>query len=372
MYRKLDWLVVLGSLLAGAIASNAWAQTNWRGLIPFEPRVEYDAKKDYWVHQGNGPWMILAASFSGENGLPQARGLVKELRTRYNLQAYLHSRDFDFTETVEGKGFEKGSQNPVKMRYLRDRVSKQVVVLVGNYETLESPALQRTLEKLKYAWPKSLEIHPEQGTSQNLAFLREMNRRLHSDEDRKRRGPMATAFAAQNPVLPKEYFSPKGLDSFVHSMNKDVENSLLGNPGRFTVKIATFRGASTMQSATGEFKLSNKLVQAAERAHALTTALRKSGVKAYEFHDRYESIVTVGSFEKVGERMADGRIELDPRVYQVMTQYGAKRQQLPNGQVGLAPRTMKGIPFDVQPQPIEVPRASIANDYRTNQLGLLR
>ena len=55
--------------------------------------------------------------------------------------------------------------------------------------------------------------------------------------------------------------------------------------------------------------LPSKLEEAAVKAHELTMALRKQGVEAYEFHDRYESIVTVGweSLDRGRERRNTGR-----------------------------------------------------------------
>ena len=44
----------------------------------------------------------------------------------------------------------------------------------------------------------------------------------------------------------------------------------------------------------------SKLEEAAYNAHLLVVALRKQGVEAYEFHDRHESLVTIGSFDSVG------------------------------------------------------------------------
>ncbi len=374
MNRKLNWIVVLGSLIAGLFAANAMAGPNWRSLIPFEPRVEYDARKEYKVHQGNGPWMILAASFSGPRGLSQAQSLLKELRTRYNVQAYMHQRNFDFNEQLAGKGFAKGTQQPPRMMYRRHGVSRQYVILVGNFATEKDAEVDQVLEKLKYAWPKSLEIGEEEGTAQNLAKLRELQRVAHTNDDRRRRGPMVAAFLTRNPLLPKEYFNPKGINSFVYSLNKDIEHSLLKNRGRFTVKVASFRGASSLSSnflaSTGP---TDKLHRAANTAHKLATALRAKGVEAYEFHDRHESIVTIGSFDRVGDTMPDGHTELMPAVYQLMSQFSAERKRVKGGKIGLAPRSLGGIPFDVQPVPIEVPKTSVVNDYsRGGQFGFLR
>jgi hypothetical protein len=111
-------------------------------------------------------------------------------------------------------------------------------------------------------------------------------------------------------------------------------------------------------------RLPNKLEEAAIKAHRLTAALRKQGVEAYEFHDRYESIVTVGSFDSVGTPRADGKTEINPQIHQLMRAYGAQRQQLPGGaSLGLVPRTLDGVAFDVQPMPVGVPKKSIATAY---------
>ena len=94
--------------------------------------------------------------------------------------------------------------------------------------------------------------------------------------------------------------------------------------------------------------------------------LRQRGIEAYEFHDRYESIVTVGSFDTVGTPRADGCTEINPAVLRIMQSYGPRQKPIGAGgraMAGLMPRTLGGITFDVQPTPVEVPRRSIATDY---------
>ena len=44
--------------------------------------------------------------------------------------------------------------------------------------------------------------------------------------------PMGQAFFTRNPLLPREYFVPKGVDPFVAKMNEGVEHSLLDCPGQ--------------------------------------------------------------------------------------------------------------------------------------------
>jgi hypothetical protein len=106
------------------------------------------------------------------------------------------------------------------------------------------------------------------------------------------------------------------------------------------------------------------LEDAAKNAHTLTEALRKKDYEAYEFHDRNSSIVTVGSFDTVGTPRSDGKIEINPGVHTIMRTFGAEAKVTPGqtAQVG-KPKKLAGIPFDVQPVPVEVPRRNISADY---------
>jgi hypothetical protein len=166
--------------------------------------------------------------------------------------------------------------------------------------------------------------------------------------------------------LPEEYFVAGGLDQFVVDMNKDLELSLLKCKKPYTVRVATFRGQGTMNlKEMAAMEVSSDLDKAAEKAHKLAVALRKERVEAYEFHDRHESIVTIGGFDSVGQPLADGRTELHPGILQIMQTYGADRTPLPGmaGQLGLRPKTLNGISFDAQPLPVEVPRLSLGAAY---------
>jgi hypothetical protein len=160
-------------------------------------------------------------------------------------------------------------------------------------------------------------------------------------------------------------------------MNRQVKHSLLDNPGKYTVRVASFQGESFFQGEDPENNTessrlipglpsrgnASKLEIAAENAHQLTEALRKRGVEAYEFHDRFESIVTVGSFQDVGTKLPDGRIDLSPEIYKIMQTYGAERSQLPQQGEALQPRLLGGVRFDVQPMPVAVPHRSLASTY---------
>jgi hypothetical protein len=186
---------------------------------------------------------------------------------------------------------------------------------------------------------------------------------------KKQMGPLAGAHLTTNPLVPDEYYAPKGLDKFVIEMNKPVKHSLLKCPGEITVKVASFSGSviidqKKIREAEQGGRVNSQLAEAAEKAHRLTEALRDQGYEAYEFHDRGQSIVTVGSFSSVGSPRADGKIEINPKIHALMTTFGAEKPTAGqvNPRAGL-PKVIDGIPLDIQPLPVKVPRKSVSSDY---------
>lgn len=361
--------VTLAVLIPQINAPKTSAETNWTRFIPFK-RVAADPNGDYWLREEHGPWLILAASFAAKEGAEeQARELVLELRKRYKMEAYLDVREFDFTKPEQGRTIDRYTGLPARMKHRNYTKHKSFAVLVGNFQSFDDAEMQDVLKEIKYASPETLDLTRRDWSAQRFARFRRMQRMINGDPDKRKKGPMGNAFVTRNPHLPEEYFAPNGLDDFVISLNDKVQYSLLANPKKYTVKVASFGGKDTMDieeiekiERTGA--VSDKLEVAADNAHRLAVALRSRGVEAYEFHDRSESIVTVGGFDSVGEPRADGKTEINPTVHKIMEMYSASRRVLP-GQtsLGLQPRTFAGIAFDVQAIPVIVPRRSIATDY---------
>jgi hypothetical protein len=286
---------------------------------------------------------------------------------------------FDFTGTVRGRGLDSTGA-PQKMRYQRSKEFNEIAVLVGDFPTIDDADLKLTLQKIKNAQPSALSPPEGRASYQQLGAYRNGEFSVVIDgkvvDQRKAPGPMAHAFVTRNPLLPEEYFVPKGVDKLVLEMNKHVTHSLLDCPGKYTVKVATFTGNVTIkpediQKIEAGEKTNSRLAQAAIDAHHLTEALRTKGYEAYEFHDRYSSIVTVGSFDAIGTPLANGKIDLHPEVYTIMQIFGAEKKNAP-GQaqpvIG-GPKNLAGIPFDVQPLPVEVPKRSISSDYQASLSG---
>ena len=220
---------------------------------------------------------------------------------------------------------------------------------------------------------------------------------------------MGHAFFTRNPMLPREFFVPKGVDQDVAKWNKDLKYSLLKCPGKFSMKVATFRGRSTIKQTHGKDSKQrvrkaaddDPLVVAARNAHLLTLALREKGWEAYEFHDRHESYVTVGSFDE-GRQLASGKIALPDREAKIIFDtFGAhtpenvfnrpaprdtmlEKQQKQRfnsllsgglGKVadGFYPKRFVGMPFDIVPEAVEAPKPTVSSAYvRSNRFGSRR
>ncbi|HEX4412150.1 MAG TPA: hypothetical protein VH107_00890, partial [Lacipirellulaceae bacterium] len=247
---------------------------------------------DFALTQDRGPWLVVAASFSGNGSEKQAHDLAEELRSRFHVPAYVCEMDFTFGDNNPGQGLDNYGA-PTKRRYRKGNQAREIAVLVGNFQSIEDPDAQQMLARIKTLTPKALDVDPNQ-TTQSMAQVREYENTIVEKLGAKapKKGPMSGAFFTHNPMLPKEYFVPKGVDSFVAKMNEGVEHSLLDCPGRQTIKVATFRGKTILETSAKDDQSSksfwghkkedsNPLIEAAENAHLLAKELRDHGYEAY-------------------------------------------------------------------------------------------
>jgi hypothetical protein len=361
-------------------ATNSRADNLWSNLMAGN-RVEADPAKPYLLKEEQGPWIIMAYSFNGEQAQDQAHDLALELRRRYHVEAFVHPMRFALDDpnsnvqpifqTPHRHVYRMVSENP---KAYKDGAIKEIAVVVGSFTGVDDPAAQKVMQKLKIADPECLHANDDesQPRGRSGSKLKSTIKELPQLFDgRKSNGPLAQAFITRNPLLPDEYFAAKGgLDDLVLKMNKDVKNSLLDCPGKYTVLVAHFTGEVIMNqnkiraiesgAEPGPETTRQTLANAAEKAHELTEALRMKGYEAYEFHDRCASLVTVGNFDSVGTPRSDGAIEINPRVHQVIERFHAKPLNVPGASGAIQPESLVGIFFDSQPIPVEVPKRSIS------------
>ena len=317
----------------------------------------------------NGPWVIMCASFSGESAEESALQLVNELR-QHRLSAFLYRHSFDYSGSFQGLGWQEPdkqgnfTRTPKIMKSANLDVVRETAVLVGDFPSPDDGRAQRTLKQIKSLRITSVPGLFKDGTVNPT--------------------PLRTAFMLPNPLLPAEYFRRPKIDKFIFKINNKLQYSLLKCPGLYSVRIASFRGDSTVDQgkidrASDAFQTkykdgkpvsSSRLLDAEEKAHNLTLALRKKGVEAYEFHDRTESYVCIGSFDWVTRKTND-RVMNNPDIVKLVEACKPEVRNLPGAPNAILPKSVMGITFDPKPTPIMVPKFDRAT-RTASRLGFLK
>ena len=373
--RRFSGILTLSLILLNLTAVGMDAQL--KGL--FRPAVNAQRNRTYTLTKQQGPWLIACASFTGKDAARQANDLVYELRKKYKLEAFVYKKEFDFRKNIKGIGFSptetvrgkdgKLKAKPIKMKALRGSQFEEIAVVVGDFPSLTDRKTQKALEKIKYLRPRTLEVSATMKSNQSYGKMREDLRKINKDRNIRAMGPMRQAMVIPNPLLPETYFQRQSVDSTILKLNDGLEFGLLRNSKPYTVRVATFRGHSDFGSAqkidaqrkSQKKKKVSKLAIAAAKAHRLTSELRKRGVEAYEFHDRFESYVCVGGYDWVKKRRRDGRDEMNPQIARIIDSYKATKQDFGHLRGAIQPKSLPnirhlGIVFDVQPRPVAVPR----------------
>jgi hypothetical protein len=381
-------LLVVGTILISMVGQSAEGQ---KFKFPFGKTKTETSQESLQLTQRAGPWLIMCASFSGEDGQQQAYRLAKELREKNRLDAYVYSHQFDFSEEVASKGLgwevvDMGGDKrlrPKQMRPAGDAQFEEVAVLVGDFPSLDDSKAQRTLAQIKTLQPETIIQYDmeEAANGSTLAGARLRawrdfaTSRSHDPNDRSK-GPLKAAFIMPNPLLPDEYFEARKVDYAVLNWNKDQPYSLLNNPGNYSVKIASFGGESTFEldeieqakaedawrKKTRKGRSDSKLVEAAKKATVLTAFLRNQNIEAYEFHDRHESYVCIGSFDWIAKTDRNGIKQNNPDVVETIMKYKGSMVSLPGRPAAMRSYPLPdklvqaGIACDVQPLPVLVPK----------------
>jgi hypothetical protein len=322
--------------------------------------VEADPSKEYRLTELNGPSMILVTTFAGGNGRHEANTLVYELRKNYKYKAYVHEQTFVHDLKKEGKQPQNLYDPYAKpWKYQKTGSLSAYAVLVGDFQSFDDLDYQRTLKEIKQCVPECMRTN--QSNSQDYKIWRSNTAAISG------KGPLYMAFGVLNPMLPPEN-RQGSIDKLVETLNADLPYSLLKCSRRYTVRIATFTGKIIIrQDEIKEIEAGRKpfsvgktseLEIAGKAATKLCKLLREQGMEAYEFHDRFASFVTLGSFDTYGQELPNGMIELHPEIAQIMKRFQGKpaTHGIQPGTIAHEPVRIAGIECDVQPMIIEVPR----------------
>ena len=353
------------SLVIGLFTSSV-ARAENKLLAKMTSKIEADPSKVYTLDKVHGPWMVMVASFHeafaksekqmGKSPMEAAQALVLELR-QAKIPAYIYE--------VKGQNESVKAQDTLgrEQRMKNLRVVDAICVVAGNYPTIDAPKAQQTLKFIKQFQPKCLES--------GIDYVKSPGRP----------GPLSKAFLTPNPLLTNEELQAvqQSADPLLVNLNNGEQFSLYENTGKYTLVIAKFSGKSvnvvneSMEKSENYFtEGGNDLDRAGESACNLVRALRSREplskfdhpnseefaaycrVDAYVWHDRTNSIVTVGSFES----------PTDPKIRKFVELFGPKVQVSDSGRPSTGYRYLpvkeaggvyNYIPFEPVPQLMVVP-----------------
>jgi hypothetical protein len=281
--------------------------------------------KNYTLTKDHGPWMVMVGSFRNvpkdrrEEGLSAeeaAMELVYELR-QSGIPAYTYAQGavVQKIETVDRLGRDDTREYAAQ----RD----MVCVLAGNWKDINEKEAQKALAAIK-------KYHPR--------FMKQEKSGAIFRVTPGQKGPLGGAFMTINPLLTPEEVAQRKGNPELDRINRASMFSLLECKRKYTVQVASFVGKQTIQMAEDQFvrrlqdRNSYGLNRAGEDAVQLTKVLREQGVEAYVHHDWYQSIVTIGSFDRPD----------DPKIEQVARQFGPQLRPDPEN-----PQQNKWLPYTV-------------------------
>ena len=288
--------------------------------------IEAVKGKRYTLSKQHGPWMIMVAAIrdvdddkrynrrieGGMSAQEAADEMVYALRLK-GIPAYIFSQD----EKVERITSPSVSEADGR-RYIAQQ--GYISVMAGNFRSNNDKSAESVLKYIKNKF--------------NPAFLADEKNGGILPRTPGRPSPFSRAFLTVNPLWQGEVRDVEQ-DNFITDLNAGQKYSLLKNKGRYSLVIATFQGGSlvkvgnsSLTEAAGFFdkQFGKSLDDCAENAMELTDKLRNAkkygydeNYEAWVYHDKFKSIVTIGSFESKD----------DPRIRALATRFGGKTVRHP-------------------------------------------
>ena len=280
------------------------------------PRVDADPNKAYPVTPEVGPWMICAAHFNGVSAPQLAHQMVMLIRSRYNMPAYI----FNYADEERKRQRALLEQQapafvtpealpgevvvPIPRHRLTIRVEEQCAVMIGGYA--DEKTAHEALVYVKKLPPPDLKV-PEGAPAPFDAVVNERGEAKYINPF------SAQSMVVRNPSIPHEthVMQPKD-DPFLKTLNADEEYSMLNCPGKWTLAVKEYVGASAVENKPtnvgpiqsffgGKTKTGESLALAANNAHELAKTLTQLKFDAYVLHTRTSSVVSIGAFNDAND-----------------------------------------------------------------------
>lgn len=299
-----------------------------------------------------GPWMILVASYRGDDARAKAEGMCRELRSNYKVSAYLFNRADDerraenervaqIRDQHKRRLREAGLPEDTKLPIKTVRIEDQYAVLVGGFK--DDVAARKGLDDIRKLKPSE--------SFQLMAYMPDANGKMREQAV----NPFQSAFVCRNPRVPNDKAGAnEGPDPRIKEYNAGESFSLLKCSGPWTLVVKSYTGAAVIQSQSASKSVMEKLMSVgkggamlnanSKQAHEVAEFLKKFGFEAYVLHTEYSSYVTVGGF--AGPE--------DPKLIQMQQAFVNEMNQ-PNSNIGQL-HVRGGVQFLPQPMPMAVPQ----------------
>jgi hypothetical protein len=285
------------------------------------PQVEADANREYPVGPEAGPWMICAAHFNGPTAPQLAHQMVLLIRTQYHMPAYV----FNYADEERKKQRALLEQQapafinppaapgeivrPVPRHHLTVRVEDQCAVLIGGYP--DETTAHAALVYVKKLPPPDLKV-PEGAPAPFDVAVNDRGEPMYLNPFN------AQSMVTRNPSIAREthVMNPKD-DPFLKTLNAGEEYSMLRCPGKWTLAVKEYLGASAVENKPtelgpvqsffgGKTKTGESLALAANNAHELAKTLTQLKFDAYVLHTRTSSVVSIGAFNDPNDPAMQG------------------------------------------------------------------
>lgn len=277
-------------------------------------------RSQYEITPQVGPWMILAAHYTGRPAADLAEQAARELRGK-SIPAYTFNYADKKRREQEHEFHMRQQRNPShKPRFTR--VEEEVAVLIGGFRTPEAaknymdrkvknlPAPTVRLPDGSNGNPRMLQVY--EGTNEKTN-----GEERHSVTDAPVVNPFPRAFVVRNPAARTDQQAQQNqVDPLWKKLNAKEEFSLLKCKKNYTLVVKYYQGPAVVESSFNSRpkndagflakigilgKAPDILEATAAQAHELARYLRVLKLESYVLHTREGSIVTVGSYDRLND-----------------------------------------------------------------------
>jgi hypothetical protein len=268
-----------------------------------------DPNREHPITPDVGPWIILAASYTGPDAPELARQCVLQLRARDNLPAFVFNYA-DEERRKQQEEMDRMQQGQPGARRRHIRIDEQCGVLVGGYPDMDTA--RKALDGVKKLKPPKLDLGPNKTTAEFVTFITPNPTTKGATVQRAEVNPFTNAFVTRNPSIQHDAAERDKPDPILKDLNDGRPYSLLTCKKPYSLAVLELQGTAviaprtqtnTFLNSLGLGSRGNDVLNAsAKQAEEIARVLREMKFDAYVLHTRHSSIVAVGSYDDPNDK----------------------------------------------------------------------